>query len=86
MKLKKKENLELIGLNYKDNVLNAKNFLDELKNPYAQIFSDQDGLIAIEWGAYGVPESILIYNKKIIKKVIGPLNKSLVFEIEELIK
>ena len=86
MKLKKKENLELIGLNYKDNVLNAKNFLDELKNPYAQIFSDQDGLIAIEWGAYGVPESILIYNKKMIKKVIGPLNKSLVFEIEELIK
>ena len=78
--------MELIGLNYKDNVLNAKNFLDELKNPYAQIFSDQDGLIAIEWGAYGVPESILIYNKKIIKKVIGPLNKSLVFEIEELIK
>ena len=51
-----------------------------------KIFSDQDGLIAIEWGAYGVPESILIYNKKIIKKVIGPLNKSLVFEIEELIK
>ena len=25
-------------------------------------------LIAIEWGAYGVPETFLIYNKKIIKK------------------
>ena len=45
-----------------------------------------NGLIAIEWGAYGVPESFLIYDKKIIKKVVGPLNNSLVIEIEELIK
>ena len=86
IELRKKKNLEVIGLNYKDNITNAKNFLDELKNPYEKIFSDPDGLIAIEWGAYGVPESILIYNKKIIKKVVGPLNKNLVFEIEELIK
>ena len=45
-----------------------------------------NGFIAIEWGAYGVPESFLIYDKKIIKKVVGPLNNSLVIEIEELIK
>ena len=31
-------------------------------------------LIAIEWGAYGVPETFLIYDKKIIKKYIGPLS------------
>ena len=37
------------------------------------IFSDKDGTIAIEWGAYGVPETFLIYNKKIIKKIIGPI-------------
>ena len=33
-------------------------------------------LIAIEWGAYGVPESFLINNRnKVIKKYIGPLNE-----------
>ena len=47
---------------------------------------DQDGTISIEWGAYGVPETFLIYNKKIIKKIIGPLDLRKVFEINELVK
>tara|TARA_Y100001958_G_C21175733_1_gene506587 strand:+ start:410 stop:928 length:519 start_codon:yes stop_codon:yes gene_type:complete len=85
MELNKEKNLEIIGLNYKDNILNAKKFLAELKNPYSNIISDLNGLIAIEWGAYGVPESFLIFDKKIIKKVVGPLNKNLVIEIKELI-
>ena len=86
MELSKEKNLEIIGLNYKDNTLNAKKFLNELKNPYSNIILDSDGLITIEWGAYGVPESFLIYDKSIIKKIIGPLNENLVFEINELIK
>tara|TARA_B000000437_G_C11483517_1_gene239879 strand:- start:5 stop:523 length:519 start_codon:yes stop_codon:yes gene_type:complete len=86
MELNKEKNLKIIGFNYKDNIKDAKNFLDELKNPYSKIFLDEDGLIAIEWGAYGVPESFLIYNKKIIKKVIGPLNTNFVDEIKRLIK
>ena len=86
MVLNQEKNLEIIGLNYKDNSSNAKNFLNELKNPYSNIILDKDGLIAIEWGAYGVPESFLIYNKKIIKKVVGPLNENLVNEIKKLIR
>ena len=84
--LKSQKNLEIIGLNYKDKKENADKFLNELKNPYKIIILDKDGTIAIEWGAYGVPESFLIYNKKIIKKIIGPLNKKSLFEIEKLIK
>ena len=86
MELNKEKNLKIIGFNYKDNIKDAKKFLDELKNPYSKIFLDKDGLIAIEWGAYGVPESFLIHNKKIIKKVIGPLNTNFVDEIKRLIK
>jgi len=83
---KKKKNLEIVGSNYKDNKKNAKLFLDNLGNPYDIILMDQDGTISIEWGAYGVPETFLIYNKKIIKKIIGPLDLKKVFEINELIK
>ena len=86
MELNKEKNLKIIGFNYKDNIKDAIQFLDELKNPYSKIFLDKDGLIAIEWGAYGVPESFLIHNKKIIKKVIGPLNTNFVDEIKRLIK
>ena len=86
LNLGKQDNLEIIGLNYKDNTENAKKFLKELNNPYKVILSDNDGIIAIEWGAYGVPETFLIYDKKIIKKYIGPLSSTSLLEIKELIK
>ena len=50
------------------------------------VIFDLDGTLAIEWGAYGVPESFLIYNNEIIKKYVGPLNQGLVDEINLLIK
>ncbi len=78
--------LNIIGMNYKDNKKNAENFLKELGNPYNKVFVDLDGTIAIEWGAYGVPESFLIYDNKIIKKYIGPLNLKAINEIKLLIK
>ena len=86
MNLNLENKLNIIGINYKDNLKNAENFLKELGNPYKEIFIDLDGTIAIEWGAYGVPESFLIYNNEIIKKYIGPLNQELVDEINLLIK
>ena len=84
--LSNKSNIEIIGLNYKDDKENAKLFLKELDNPYKIIIADSDGLIAIEWAAYGVPESFLIYNNEIIKKIIGPINENTMKEIRELIE
>ena len=86
MNLNSDNEINIIGLNYKDNLKNAKNFLKQLGNPYKEIFVDLEGIIAIEWGAYGVPESYLIYNNKIIKKYTGPLNQQLIDEINTLIK
>ena len=86
MNLSNQKIIEVIGLNYKDNKSNAKKFLEELNNPYKIIISDEDGTIAIEWGAYGVPETFLIHNKRIVKKYVGPLNSNSLFEIKKLIK
>ncbi len=86
MNLNLHNKVNIIGMNYKDDLKNANNFLKELGNPYNEIFLDLDGTIAIEWGAYGVPESFLIHNNKIIKKYIGPLNDKLIDEIKLLVK
>ena len=86
MELKKNDNLKVIGINYKDTIKNANNFLKELGNPYDNIIFDNKGTNAIEWGAYGVPETFLINNNKIIKKYIGPLNKRSIEEIKSFIK
>ena len=86
MNLSKQTSIKIIGLNYKDDNKNAINFLKELGNPYKIILSDKDGTVAIELGAYGVPETFLIYDKKFIKRIIGPINDKLLFEIKELIQ
>ena len=86
MKLKNNEKIKLIGLNYKDNFKNASSFLNDLGNPYDLIVSDRDGTASIEWGAYGVPESFLIYQSKIIKRFIGPINNEDLLEIQKLIR
>jgi cytochrome c biogenesis protein CcmG/thiol:disulfide interchange protein DsbE len=87
MQLNKNSSLMIVGLNYKDKPINAKMFLDELGNPYSTILLDTDGTISIGLGAYGVPETFLINDKKkIIKKIIGPINEQLINEINLMIK
>ena len=86
IKLGKSEKIEIIGLNYKDNFNNAEKFISELGNPYSIILLDRNGTKAIEWGAIGIPETFLIYQNKIIKRYIGPLNPKTVEEIRSYIK
>ena len=62
------------------------NFLKDLGNPYDIIVSDKDGTASIEWGAYGVPESFLVYQNKIIKRFIGPINNEDLLEIQKIIR
>ena len=51
-------------------------------NPYIISGIDRDGTLSINFGAYGVPETILIdKNNKILLKYIGPLNESSYKEI-----
>ena len=86
MELKKDKKIELIGFNYKDNFKNATNFLKDLGNPYNIIVLDNDGIASINWGAYGVPESFLIHENKIIKRFIGPINYENLSEIKKIIR
>tara|TARA_Y100000590_G_scaffold445800_1_gene578417 strand:- start:119 stop:655 length:537 start_codon:yes stop_codon:yes gene_type:complete len=83
--LNKNNKINIIGINYKDKEINAKNFLKDLGNPYSKILVDSDGTKSIELGAYGVPETYLVNNKtkKIIKKYIGPIDD---IRFKEIIK
>ena len=86
MELAKNDNINVIGINYKDTKKNAKSFLEELGNPYNKIIFNNKGTNSIEWGAYGVPESFLINKNKVIKKYIGPLTERSFEEIKLFIK
>ena len=86
MELNKDQKIELIGFNYKDNFKNASSFLKDLGNPYDLIVLDKDGTSSIDWGAYGVPESFLIYQNNIIRTFIGPINNDDLLEIKKIIR
>jgi len=78
-------NLNLVGLNYKDKKNNAEKFLEQLGNPFDIILSDTDGTKSIFLGAYGVPETLILDSElKILRKYIGPINSKIVEEIKNL--
>ena len=88
LKLKKINNIEVIGINYKDKKSNAIKFLTDLGNPYSEVLIDLDGTKSIELGAIGVPESYLVNNKnkEILKKYIGPIDNKKFKEILKILK
>ena len=79
--------LYLLGFNHKDPVLAAKKYLEDDGNPYDFVGVDSDGLIALEFGVFGLPESYLINEDgKIIYKFMGPITKDVLKnEIEPLL-
>ena len=82
MELSKEQNLKILGVNFKDKKVNALKFLNDLGNPYDYSTIDSLGKNSVNFGIYGIPESILIDNEfKILKKIIGPLNSK---ELEEI--
>ena len=87
MQLSSNPSIRIIGLNYKDDLTNAKKFINQMGNPYSEIIIDKDGTISIDLGAYGIPETFIIdKNKKVLKKFIGPINDQSLKEIESLLK
>ena len=87
MMLSKYQHLKILGINFKDKKINALKFLEELGDPYHYLAKDSSGKQSVNFGIYGIPESILIDNKfNILKKIIGPLNEKDLEEINEIIK
>ena len=86
MNLQKTKKLKLVGINFKDKKNNAKNFLQDLGNPYHKIAKDENGKKSVIFGIYGIPESILINEELIvIHKFVGPLSNEDYDKILEII-
>ena len=86
MQLSKEKNIKILGVNFKDKKINASKFLNELGNPYYYMAQDTTGKQSVNFGIYGIPESILINDKTIVlKKFVGPLNEQNFNDIKEII-
>jgi cytochrome c biogenesis protein CcmG/thiol:disulfide interchange protein DsbE len=70
--------VSVLGLNYKDDDDAARQWLQELGNPYAAVGVDKEGRVAIDYGVYGAPETFLINPQGIVvHKVVGVITPEL---------
>ncbi len=68
----------VLGLNYKDERSDGLGWLKQFGNPYQQSLYDHDGLVGIDYGVYGVPETFVIDKRGVIRyKRIGILTPEL---------
>jgi cytochrome c biogenesis protein CcmG/thiol:disulfide interchange protein DsbE len=75
-KLASKNELKIIGINYKDNSNKTVKWFKELGNPYSKVIVDSNALIGIDWGVYGIPETFIVNSKGIIKyRLVGPITE-----------
>jgi cytochrome c biogenesis protein CcmG/thiol:disulfide interchange protein DsbE len=69
------QGVKIIGLNYKDERLKAVQWLNELGNPYIHSLFDGNGMLGMDLGVYGAPETFLIDAKGIVRyRHVGDVN------------
>ncbi len=70
-----REQVPIIGINWRDDAAEAKAMLARLGNPFARIGFDPKSDAVIDWGVYGAPETFLIDAEGIVReKHTGALN------------
>jgi cytochrome c biogenesis protein CcmG/thiol:disulfide interchange protein DsbE len=74
VEMSKRKVVPIVGLNYKDKREDGKAWLTKHGNPYTLSAFDVDGLVGIDYGVYGVPETFVIDKQGVIRyKQIGPI-------------
>jgi len=70
----KEGTVPVVGLNYKDQLPDAKDWLAKFGDPYVLSAVDADGRVGIDYGVYGVPETYVIDKAGMIRmKHTGPI-------------
>ncbi|HEX4909215.1 MAG TPA: DsbE family thiol:disulfide interchange protein [Permianibacter sp.] len=76
LELARQNRIRLIGLNYKDDRNKALQYLAKLGNPYETTLIDADGMLGIDLGVYGAPETFLVSaDGVILYRRAGDLNE-----------
>ncbi|NNN43321.1 MULTISPECIES: DsbE family thiol:disulfide interchange protein [unclassified Vibrio] len=69
------QGVKIIGLNYKDQRDKAVTWLNELGNPYLISLFDGSGMLGLDLGVYGAPETFLIDAHGVIRyRHVGDVN------------
>jgi cytochrome c biogenesis protein CcmG, thiol:disulfide interchange protein DsbE len=74
MELARRNEVPLVGLNWRDELPLAQQWLKQFGNPYVATAFDPKGDVGIDYGAYGAPETYLVDARGIIVfKYVSPV-------------
>ncbi len=68
--------LQIIGINYKDDPVKARQWLSDQGNPFDLVLQDPQGDLGIELGVYGAPETFLLDESgQVVFKRVGAITR-----------
>tara|TARA_R110002167_G_scaffold12233_1_gene52294 strand:- start:2101 stop:2640 length:540 start_codon:yes stop_codon:yes gene_type:complete len=71
----RQDGIPIVGLNYKDNAEEAKNWLRQYQNPYLFNIFDPEGKLGFNLGVYGAPETFIVDAQGIVRyRHAGPID------------
>ena len=68
------KDVKLVGINYKDQINDAQNYLEKNGDPYVLSIYDLSGDFSLKLGVTGAPETFLIIDGEIVSHRIGEVN------------
>ena len=78
LELSQKQDVPIIGLNWKDETDLAHEWLARLGNPYKAIATDKQGRTAIDFGVTAAPETFLIDANGVVQyRLAGPMTHAI---------
>lgn len=77
LQMAQQNQVELVGLAYKDDPADTRAWLTQRGNPYTRVAVDREGLVGIDYGVYGVPETFVVDGTGVIRyKAVGPVDEA----------
>ncbi len=71
----REQDLTFIGVNYKDDLNEARLFLEEKGSPFEKIIVDLNGSLGIDFGLAGAPETFIVDSLGVIRyRHVGVIN------------
>ncbi|HKY92381.1 MAG TPA: DsbE family thiol:disulfide interchange protein [Nevskiaceae bacterium] len=76
LKLARRDQVPIVGMDYKDEPADGREWLARRGNPYETVAIDRQGAVGLDWGVYGVPETYVVGpDGTILYKHIGPVTE-----------
>jgi len=78
MRISEEEGIPIYGINYNDDMVKARRWLERYDNPFTLNIVDDEGKLGIDLGVYGAPETFIIDEDAVIQyRHVGVLTEEI---------